>query len=139
MKILYLPLNKERYEMIERGEQLEDYRRFSAYWISRLTEWCCVGDVPVMRIPFVKDLVRERITKDEARDIETGKRTTKWINGSKASVCMKIYDAVCFYDSTKRRMTFECKGIAFGQGRYDCGATDDEDENVFIIQLGARL
>lgn len=36
MKILYLPLNKEWYEMIERGDKREEYREFTRYWISRL-------------------------------------------------------------------------------------------------------
>lgn len=36
MKILYLPLKKEWYEMIERGDKREEYREFTRYWISRL-------------------------------------------------------------------------------------------------------
>lgn len=32
MKILYLPLKKEPYEMIERGEKTEEYRDLSEYW-----------------------------------------------------------------------------------------------------------
>lgn len=40
MKILYLPLKKEWYEMIERGEKREEYREFSKYWKKRLIETC---------------------------------------------------------------------------------------------------
>jgi hypothetical protein len=36
MRILDLPLKKEWYEMIERGEKCEDYREIKQYWISRL-------------------------------------------------------------------------------------------------------
>ena len=36
MKILYLPLKKEWYEMIERGEKTEEYREIKPYWNKRL-------------------------------------------------------------------------------------------------------
>lgn len=36
MNILYLPLKKEWYEMIERGEKQEEYREITRYWINRL-------------------------------------------------------------------------------------------------------
>lgn len=35
MKILYLPLNKEPYDMIERGEKPEEYREDKPYWRRR--------------------------------------------------------------------------------------------------------
>lgn len=35
-KILYLPLKKEWYEMIERGEKTEEYREIKPYWNKRL-------------------------------------------------------------------------------------------------------
>lgn len=35
-KILYLPLKKEWYEMIECGVKTEEYREINAYWSSRL-------------------------------------------------------------------------------------------------------
>ena len=37
MKTLYLPLKKQWYEMIERGEKLEEYREMKPYWQKRLT------------------------------------------------------------------------------------------------------
>lgn len=48
MKILYLPLKKEWYEMIEQGEKPEEYREESPYYRRRLIEcygafsWCNV-------------------------------------------------------------------------------------------------
>lgn len=39
MEFLDLPLCKEYYEMIERGEKPEEYREKKAYWIVRLFEW----------------------------------------------------------------------------------------------------
>lgn len=48
MKILYMPLKKEWYEMIERDEKPEEYREESPYWRRRLIEcygafgWCDV-------------------------------------------------------------------------------------------------
>ena len=36
MKILYLPLKKEWYLMIESGEKTEEYREVKAYWVKRL-------------------------------------------------------------------------------------------------------
>lgn len=36
MKILYLPLKKKWYEMIERGEKLEEYREIGRHWVNRL-------------------------------------------------------------------------------------------------------
>lgn len=47
------------------------------------------------------------------------------------------FDVVCFsYGYTKRRMTFECKGITIGHGRPEWGAPDYK---TFIIKLGDRL
>lgn len=37
MKTLYLPLKKQWYEMIERGEKREEYREMKPYWQKRLT------------------------------------------------------------------------------------------------------
>lgn len=35
-RVLYMPLRKEWYEMIERGEKREEYRTISPYWMERL-------------------------------------------------------------------------------------------------------
>ena len=38
MKILYLPLKKEWYEMIERGDKREEYRENTRFWKTRLID-----------------------------------------------------------------------------------------------------
>lgn len=119
MKILYLPLKKEWYEMIDRGEKLEEYWVKSPYWKKRLL--VCYGKYWVDSCGAC---------------IEAG------IGGClgctrQGGPKFKDYDAVCFsYGYTKRRMTFECNGITFGQGRPEWGAPNHE---TFIIKLGERL
>lgn len=39
MNILYLPLKKEWYEMIEAEIKKEEYREFKPYWLQRLMLW----------------------------------------------------------------------------------------------------
>jgi len=123
MKILYLPLKKEWYEMIERGEKTEEYREITDYWIARLLEWCIMRNAHTF--------VTKRVTMEEAHEIDNA------YCGHLAFKVFKHYHAVCFsYGYTKRRMTFECKGITIGRGRPEWGAPDSE---VFIIKLGKRL
>lgn len=116
MKTLYLPLKKEWYEMIERGEKREEYREQSHYWKARLItcyhcgSWCDAVDVD---------------------------NYGKMCDGCHRWPVFTTFDAVCFsYGYTKRRMLFECKGITLGQGRKEWGAPDHE---TFIIKLGGRI
>lgn len=114
MKILYLPLRKEWYEMIERGDKPEEYREESPYWRRRLIECYGAFDWCDMR--------------------GLGGRLC---GGCSAGPRFKYFDAVCFsYGYTRRRMMFECKGITVGQGRPEWGAPDHE---TFIIKLGKRI
>ncbi len=116
MKTLYLPLKKEWYEMIERGEKLEEYREFKPYWLQRLMHWSDGGRI-------------DKISAERVMEHLIG--TFEW--GPK----FKDYDAVCFsYGYTKRRMTFEFAGLTIGRGRKEWGAPDHD---VFIIKLGKRL
>lgn len=122
MNILYLPLKKEWYEMIERNEKKEEYREVSAYWIQRIMEWY----YEVSEYEYTS----EAITKKEAEELAE--------NGLRYSMAfVKKFDAVRFsFGYTKRRMAFECKGITIGRGRKEWGAPDHE---TFIIKLGNRL
>ena len=123
MRTLYLPLKKQWYEMIERGEKLEEYREFSRHWISRLMEW------------HYRDHWKGVVTK-KIREFYAAKISYSY-GDFKDKVRCKEYDAVCFsYGYTKRRMTFECAGIRIGSGRPEWGAPEDE---VFIIKLGKRI
>lgn len=125
MKTLHLPLKKEWYEMIERGEKLEEYREITWYYISRL---------------FENRLGRESIAKSALCDIFIAcLECTDNIEQEADDFGMRLknFDAVCFsYGYTKRRMTFECKGITIDRGRPEWGAPDYE---TFIIKLGNRI
>ena len=46
MKTLYLPLKKEWYEMIERGEKPEEYRAIVTYWMTRLLDCFPMFNMP---------------------------------------------------------------------------------------------
>lgn len=49
MKILYLPLKKEWYEMIERGDKREEYRENTRYWKTRLIDTVIYDEGAVIR------------------------------------------------------------------------------------------
>ena len=124
MEFLDLPLCKEYYEMIERGEKPEEYREKKAYWIVRLFEW--------RFIPNPHAVVTERITMEEACRI-----ADEGFDAYCGHLVPKRYDAVRFsYGYTKRRMLWEYRGLDFGQGRPEWGAPDHE---TFIIKLGERI
>ena len=97
MRVLHLPLKKEWYEMIERGEKTEEYREISTHWFARLTKCgkmnCRMSDCP---------------DDCEIRRYEH-------------------FDAVRFsYGYTKRTMVFEIKEIVVGKGDKEYGAPDEE-------------
>ena len=120
-KVLYLPLKKEWYEMIESGVKTEEYRDLSEYWISRLTRY---GD---------DEKLNGRLY---ANFLSTSPNVLK-LNIEGSIMRFADFDAVKFsYGYTKRTMTFECKGITIGKGKKEWGAPD---EDVFIIKLGERI
>lgn len=84
MKILYLPLKKEWYEMIERGDKREEYRENTRYWKTRLID---------------------TVIYDEG-DEETESPVFIFFKDYDA-VCFS-------YGYTRRRMLWECKGVDFG-------------------------
>lgn len=90
MKILYLPLKKEWYEMIERGDKREEYRENTRYWKTRLID---------------------TVIYDEG-DEETESPVFIFFKDYDA-VCFS-------YGYTRRRMLWECKGVDFGRGRPTC-------------------
>ena len=113
IKILYLPLKKEWYELIEKGIKPEDYRLIDPYWAKRLTT-----------IKYKTDILYS-ITRQEL------------IDKIKEEASFKRFDAVRFsYGYTKRTMTYICEGIEFGKGQPEWGAPEEE---VFIIKRGLRL
>lgn len=84
MKILYLSLKKEWYEMIERGDKREEYRENTRYWKTRLID---------------------TVIYDEG-DEETESPVFIFFKDYDA-VCFS-------YGYTRRRMLWECKGVDFG-------------------------
>ncbi len=124
MKVLYQPLKKEWYEMIEAGIKKEEYREIKPYYIPRFFEDRLSRETiagPLLD-EFISDL-RDSGNVEQAAD-DFGLR-------------LKDYDTVCFsYGYTKRRMLWEYKGITIGHGRPEWGAPDCK---TFIIKLGKRL
>ncbi len=121
---LHLILKKEWYELIDCGDKTEEYRELSPHWIVRLLAWFFLIN------PHT--IVDERITMEEARTI-----AEEGVDAYPGVLIPKDYGTVCFSCGyTKRRMTFECKGISLGRGRPEWGAPNHE---TFIIKLGKRL
>lgn len=121
MRVLYLPLKKEWYEMIEAGIKTEEYREFKPYWVVRLLIW----NTPL------HILEEQRISLDSAKEI-----CSEHIDRLLFTRPI-YYDSVCFSCGyTRRRMRFKCKGITIGRGRPEWGAPDYD---TFIIKLGRRL
>lgn len=70
MKTLYLPLKKQWYEMIERGEKREEYREMKPYWQKRLT-----GRIDA--VCFSYGYTKRRMTF-ECAGITTGQGRPEW-------------------------------------------------------------
>ena len=123
MKILYLPLKKQWYEMIESGEKKEEYRLLKPYWEKRLLDYKKLVDYYETH---KKELAIKRLFFPHRPLIE-----------NPAGAFPRGYEAVRFsYGYTKRTMTFKCEGITIGYGKPEWGAPNDP---VFIIKLGNRL
>ena len=84
-KILYLPLKKEWYEMIESGVKTEEYREIKPYWDKRLMrdKWNFCTD-SLCHIPQVFDAVKfsygytKRTMTFECKGITIGKGRKEW-------------------------------------------------------------
>ncbi len=108
MKILYLPLKKEWYEMIESGQKTEEYRTIKPYWACRFCN----------EFPHSTDCYR---FCGHAGLVGKCFKPTK------------EYTHVCFrYGYTKRTMTFKIDSISVGSGKPEMGAPNYD---VFIIKF----
>lgn len=84
MKTLYLPLKKQWYEMIERGEKREEYRECKQYWEKRLIDFH-PDNAPIQlnfikafdRVCFSYGYTKRRMTF-ECDGITIGKGRTEW-------------------------------------------------------------
>ena len=70
MRTLYLPLKKQWYEMIERGEKREEYREMKPYWQKRLT-----GRIDA--VSFSYGYTKQRMTF-ECAGITVGRGRPEW-------------------------------------------------------------
>lgn len=71
MKILYLSLKAQWYEMIESGEKKEEYREIKEYWLKRLS------DKHYDAVQFSYGYT-ERTMMFEIESITTGKGNPQW-------------------------------------------------------------
>ena len=95
-RILYLPLKKEWYEMIESGVKTEEYREIKEYWIKRLTS---------LNFPFLLFSYRNGYEAIPFKPFD----------------CVKFS-----YGYTKRTMSFKIKSIEKGLGKKEWGAPDED-------------
>ena len=120
MKILYLPLKKEWYEMIECGVKTEEYREIKPHWISRLLKYADGSKIPKL-----------------TASVFAGHPELLGLRLGQGIVVFKKFTHVKFsYGYTKRTMTFEIESITIGKGNPEWGVPA---EDVFIIKLGKRV
>lgn len=118
LRVLFLPLKKEWYKMIESGEKKEEYRIIKPYWVERLCDF--------------KDFTSELFYY--TNDIE-GEELVVYV---KNFADIKEFDLLVFsYGYTKKRMAFFCDNIEIGEGREDWGALKGLE--YFKIKIGERL
>lgn len=75
MKILYLPLKKEWYEMIERGDKREEYRENTRYWKTRLID-TVIYDEGDDEDGFIKDSTLAPYIRNIIKQIDDQRRAT---------------------------------------------------------------
>jgi len=113
-KTLKLTLNKQWFDMIEKGIKTEEYREIKGYWVTRL----CHTTASTI--------------------INLGADLTDRHNGK--SYDFKQFNFVEFtngYSKSSRQITMQCKGIEIGVGRGEWGAI--EDTQYFVILLGNEV
>lgn len=115
--MLYLPLKKRWYEMIERGKKLEEYREITPYWIKRIMKcrkWCgCEADL-------------SRCFQKRCEN------TLNFCAVSGGLTCVRFSKGY-----TNTVMQFEIESITIGHGCPEWGAPPDR--MVFVIRLGERI
>lgn len=123
MRILRQTLTRQWFDLILKGEKLEEYREIKKHWIQRLT-WN----------EFHKDATCINSLKDA---IYENSERTGW---KKMESVFCHFDAIEFtngYGNHMPKILIECKGINIGRGKPEWGAPTDRD--VFIEQLGKIL
>lgn len=114
---LRLNLKGEWYKMHISGEKPDEYRRIKPYWIRRLTN----------------SLAPQKHWKQFNHD-----ELVEYMHEMEEKHQMREYDTVTFvYGYTRRKATYEFKGVSVGYGNPEHGAPKDEE--VFIIRKGKKL
>lgn len=120
MKILYLTLKKQWFDLINQNIKTEEYREIKSYWIKRLT--MCKGNNDFDKTGFYckKANCYSCITRGDGFHPSD-------------------YTHVHFrhgYSKDAPTMMFKIDNISIGLGKPEWGGTD---ESVFIIKLGKRI
>lgn len=118
MKILYLPVKKEWFEMERSGAKPEEYRVITPYWAKRIMKnypisWRILMDIAIEKKDF---------------SCFYGKTFGGFTHVELSMGYPKKGDA-------SRRVLFEIKEIVIGKGKSEWGAPA---EDVFIIRLGNK-
>lgn len=118
MKILYLPVKKEWFEMERSGAKPEEYRAITQYWAKRIMKnypisWRILMDIAIEKKDF---------------SCFYGKTFGGFTHVELTMGYPKKGDA-------SRRVLFEIKEIVIGKGKSEWGAPA---EDVFIIRLGNK-
>ena len=112
MKVLYLPLKREWYDMIEKGIKKEEYREFNMFWLRRLADSSFYHQINsvvtgVRELPF-KPFTHVHFT------LGYPKR-----------------------DDMSRHMVWNIKEIVIAEGKPEWGA--EPGRKYFVVRLGERV
>jgi len=113
-KTLKLTLNKQWFDLIEKGIKTEEYREIKKYWVTRIC------------------------TKYPAKVIYTGSDLIDKHSGDSFEI--KKFDFVEFtngYNKQSPQLTFEISDITISVGKVEWGA--EENVKYFVIKLGREV
>ena len=126
MKTLKLTLNKQWFDLIEKGIKKEEYREIKQYWIKRIT-----GGY-VVNVGTGQKIEDNGAYNAIANNLENIKNTKKWQPQN--------FDRVEFkngYSPKSPQVTFECLGIKYGKGKSEWGA--EPHKFYFVIKIGCEV
>lgn len=121
MKILYLPVRKQWYDMEAAGIKKEEYRRITPFWVKRLL-WDADYNEPI------DDAYAAMEPRKVSNAVDAGCFTFREYTH------VMLTSGYPSKDDNSRRALFRIEKISCGLGRTDWGAPDGEV--VFIISLG---
>ena len=124
MKILYLPVRKQWYDMEAAGIKKEEYRRITPFWVKRLL-WDADYNEPI------DDADAAMEPRKVSNAVDAGCFTFREYTH------VMLTSGYPKKDDASRRALFPIEGMHIGCGRTEWGAPDGEE--VFIISLGKRI